>query len=491
MEYFWNSSFWWTYVVPALTVLYVIILIRVFFTILLENRNPLKTQSYLLLLVLLPVIGLIVYFFFGVNYRKEKLFSRKKISDNKLIKKWREEYEEVFNMYSEEIKEVLHDKIKIPRLNYRNEHSVLTAYNEVEILINGEEKFPKLLEDLNSAKHHIHLEYYIFLDDSIGNQIIDVLIQKKKEGVDVRLILDAVGSFKISNHALRRMEKGGIEFFDYMSVRIPQFANKINYRDHRKIVVIDGEIGYLGGINVDERYINGNPDQLYWRDTHMRVEGDAVQTIQLLFILNWYFVSGQLLEPDEKFFPSNTVENFSMLSILGSGPDSDSKSMMELYFAMIANAQNTIQIATPYFIPNESILTALCVASKSGVEVELMLPGKSDTKIAQRATFSYAKTLLEAGVKIWIYEKGMIHSKTIVVDNEMSTLGTANMDYRSFEQNAEINAIIFDHKVAERMHMDYENDKASCKLYTFEDWKNRSFKEKLLGSISRLFSPLL
>ena len=475
---------------PILLVLYYSVVIKVFFTVLLENKHPLKTQSYLLLIVLLPIVGLLIYFYFGVNYRKEKLFSRKKVFEQKILQEWITEHRAKMLQNKTFYKDLMQEKAKIPILGFANELSIFTNNNVVEILHNGENKFPKLLRELEQARQNIHVEYYMINNDVIGNQFIDVLCRKSKARVKVRVIFDPVGS-NISRSMISKMEDAGIVIYKYMPVLWTRFANKINYRDHRKIVVIDGTVGYVGGMNVADHYINGE-GKTFWRDTHLRIEGDAVNTLQMLFLLSWYFVSDQLLKLDTKVFnASNTGRSGVFMGILGSSPDSDSESMMEAYFSMITNARDEVLISTPYFIPNESILTALKTAAKSGVKVKIVMPKKADSFFVNAAGQTFIDDLVEQGVEFYLYNKGVIHSKVIIVDECLCTIGSANMDYRSFEQNSEVNAFIYNHSIANEMKRQFEEDLMNSTLVDLEIWRKRPFTEKLVGSLARVVAPLL
>jgi cardiolipin synthase len=290
---------------------------------------------------------------------------------------------------------------------------------------------------------------------------------------------------------MNKLRDSGVEVFKYMSVLIPRFANKINYRDHRKIVVIDGSVGYVGGMNIADHYINGLKKK-FWRDTHLRVEGEAVNMLQMHFLLNWYFVSDQLLKPSVKIFsPPLSGRSAVYMGILGSSPDSDSQSMMEAYFSMITNARREILISTPYFIPNESILTALKTAVKSGVSVTVVLPRRADSFLVNAASHSFVEDIVEDGVRVFLYNKGIIHSKVIIVDECLCTVGSANMDYRSFEQNAEINAFIYNKDVAIELKHAFNKDIADSTLVELSWWKQRPFRERLSGSMARVVAPLL
>ena len=308
---------------------YYVIVIVFSFRILLENKNPLKTQSYLLLMTLLPVIGLVIYLLFGINFRKQKLFSRKGFRDQKIIQQWIDDYEHLLRQSSENMREFLNEKAKLPFLFWRNNFSALSSNNRVVILNNGEEKFPKLMEKIQEARHHIHVEYYILEDDEIGNKVMDLLCEKAKSGIEVRMIVDDLGSNHLRTKTIRKLRKSGIQFNVYNPVIFSRLANRVNYRDHRKIVVIDGEIGFIGGINIADRYINGPDSSHYWRDTHCMIEGEATYSLQILFLLNWYFVSKELIHPAKAYFPSIAHHGDVVSSIISSDPDSDFPNLME------------------------------------------------------------------------------------------------------------------------------------------------------------------
>lgn len=467
------------------------IIAAIFFRILLENKNPLKTQSYLLLLVLLPVFGLIIYFFFGVNYRKQKMFSRKAVTDQVFISQWINMYEERLSQNRDLAEEMFEEKYKLPYLFFRNASSVLTARNRVRILNNGEEKFPLLLEKLRQARHHIHMEYYIIIDDIIGTAVIDILCRKAREGIEVRLIYDSIGSNGLSNKAIRRMKEAGVEAEAYNPVLFASLANKVNYRDHRKVVIIDGSIGFVGGINIADYYINEPTTDEFWRDTHCMIEGDAIYYLQMLFLLNWYFVRKKLVEPKPQYFPEIDLPGGVACVFVGSSPDSDSQYLMEAYFSMITNARHEILITSPYLIPNESILTALKTSAKSGVKVKILLPEKSDTPFVHSASLTFLEDLLENDIEIYLYRKGVVHSKIIIVDEELCTIGSANMDYRSFDNNAEVNAFFFDEQLSKEAKRYYEEDLRHSRQVDLEEWRGRPWWLKVMGSVARLIAPLL
>ena len=472
-------------------VAYFVLVIVIFFRVLLENKNPVKTQSYLLLLIFLPVFGLIIYIFFGVNFRKEKLFSRKGITDNKLMQEWQQVYQNRLDNRKANLLETWGRIGRFPFLFWRNSRAPLTFYNQVKILNNGEEKFPELIRQLEKAESHIHIEYYIFEEGDIWNQIMDILCAKAKSKVEVRMIYDSIGSSNLKNSSLRRLRKSGVITAAYSPVIFPRLTNRVNYRDHRKIVVIDGKVGFTGGINISDRYINNGKYDLYWRDVHCMIRGDAVNTLQVQFFLNWYFTKKQLIPFEGQYFPAIEKTEGVRTAIIGSQPDSNFANIMEAYYQMIHAAENEVLIVTPYFIPNSSILTAMAVTAKSGISVKLLLPGKSDSFFVQAASLSYVDELLENDIEVYLYEKGMVHSKVMVVDGQICSIGTANMDYRSFDNNAEVNAFFLDTGVGGKLRNDFYKDLENARKVVPDEWKNRPLRIKLVGSIARLIAPLL
>lgn len=470
-----------------------IYVITVFFTVILviqQKGDPLKTISWLIVILLLPYFGIILYFFFGKNYRKEKIFSRKGLSDQEHIK---ELSAAQFNSLPEIdlIKnQKLHGKINIMRLLLNSSKSLVTQKNRVKVLENGRATFDSIIEAIENAKHHIHLEYYIIEDDHIGNLIRKLLIKKAGEGVQVRFIFDDVGCWSLPKHFVDSMADAGIDIYPFLPVRFPTFTNKINYRNHRKIVVIDGSIGFLGGLNIADRYLQGLEGMGIWRDTHLRLEGEVVQSLQAIFLADWYFVSDNVIRGEE-YFPDTMIEENHLVQVTASGPDSDWASIMQAYFAAISSAKSSIYICTPYFMPNESILTALKTASLSGLDVRILLPDKSDSKIVFWSSRSYVSELLEAGIKIYFYTKGFPHSKLLLVDGVLCSVGTANLDIRSFDQNFEVSAIIYDEEITIDLQLSYLSDLLNSKEITLEQWEKRPKTDQLKEAIARIFSPLL
>lgn len=450
-----------------------------------------KALAYVLVIIFVPVAGIAIYFAFGINHRKKKLYSKKIVRDKTALADLREritlETEKAWDTKEPAIQK--HKKLARYLLN--DGMSPLSGGNEVKLLINGENKFPEVLEALKNAKHHIHIEYYIFEDGEIADQIKDVLIQKAREGVAVRFIYDDFGSRSIRKEFVKELKDAGIQAFPFYKIIFILFANRVNYRNHRKIIVVDGCIGFTGGINVSDRYVN-KPGQLYWRDTHVKITGPGVYYLQYLFISDWNFCSGKHLKLERDFFCTKpTAHGKAVVQIAASGPDSDAPTLMFSMVQAIALAEKELLITTPYFIPGENIMHVLHVAAKSGVKIKLLVPDKSDSALVNAAARSYYGELLAAGIEIYLYKKGFVHAKTLVSDGQLVVIGTANMDHRSYELNFEVNSMIYDTAIAEQLREVFYNDIKDAKKISPATWKRRPFYKQMPEKVVRLISPLL
>lgn len=471
---------------------YGIIILITCLHIIYNTPSTTKTLAYILGVIFIPVIGIGTYFMFGANYRKNKLYSKKIIRDNRMLSDIRKritlESEKAWNSGEPEVQK----HKKLARFLLNDSMSPLSGNNEVKLLINGEEKFPEVIEALKTAKHHIHIEYYIFEDEVIGNQIKDIMIQKAREGVAVRFIYDDFGSRSIRKKLVPELLEAGVQAFPFYKVYFILLANRINYRNHRKIIVIDGYIGFVGGINIADRYINNKTDQIYWRDTHVKITGPGAYYLQYLFICDWNFCSDSQLTPERDYFPDcPALKGDAIVQIAASGPDSDQPTIMFSLLQVFAIAEEEILITTPYFIPGENILDALQMAAISGVKVKILVPGKSDSAFVDYAARSYYGELLAVGVEIYLYQKGFIHAKTIVSDGQLSIIGTANMDHRSFELNFEVNSMIYDDKTANQLRDAFYNDLKDAVKINPKKWENRPAYKQLPEKVARLMSPLL
>ena len=482
---------WLKITISVFVALYFLTVASVVFNVILENRNPVRTLAWIIVLVTIPLIGFVFYLYFGVNYRKNKMFSMKGLGDMKWLQYMSEDQKQLLQK-SEFLKRRESVEVKkLMTLLLNNSKALLTRYNQVEILNNGEETFPALFKALLQARKFIHLEYYIIAEGSLATRLKEILLQKAAEGVEVRVIYDDVGSWSLSKSYLRELREAGIQIFPFLPVRFHHFANKANYRNHRKIAVIDGEVGFVGGLNIADRYMDGVAEIGGWRDTHLRVVGEVVTSLQVIFLIDWYFVRRELLLDKDEYLPYVRTEGNVVVQAVTSGPDSDWASIQQAYFTLINMAKKYVFISTPYFMPGETTLNCLKTAAMSGVDVRILLPHKSDSWLTHWCTRSFAEELLEAGVRIYWYQKGINHSKVIVVDGIVASVGTANMDLRSFEQNFEVSLIIYDREVVKRLAADFIEDLKVSSEGTIQRWKFRPKRNKVRESIARLFAPVL
>ncbi len=465
----------------AFDIVYFGIVAGTIIVILLDNRNPVKTIAWILVLIFLPLIGLIFYFFFGRSRRRERIIGRKRY--NRLLKNPMTEYLAQADL------PLPNEYARLVRLFQQTNQSFPFDGNQVAVYTTGLSKLQALLRALQKAKHHIHLEYYIFEDDAIGRMVRDVLIAKAAEGVKVRLIYDDVGCWNVPNAFFEKMSESGIEVRSFLKVRFPLFTSRVNYRNHRKIVVIDGCVGFVGGMNLAERYMRGVSWGI-WRDTHIRLEGRAVHGLQTAFLLDWFFVD-QTLITDASYFPRMETSGESLVQIVTSDPVGPWKEIMQGLTMALASARSYFYLQTPYFLPTEQVLAAMQVAALSGVDVRLMLPERTDSRLTHFGSCSYIEDMLRAGVKVYFYRKGFLHSKLMVSDDMLSTVGSTNIDFRSFEHNFEVNAFIYNLSVALEMKEVFLADQRHCRQVLLKSWKRRSWKQKAAESVVRLLSPLL
>lgn len=470
---------------PYILISYYIFVSFLILAIILDNKKPEKSFAYIFLILLFPIGGVLIYFLFGVHYQKKKLFTRKRRFNNIYLDTLNDENKKPFKQLE------IGSNIKLPTLFYNIEQVNFSLRNSIQVLINGEDKFPVLLKELKKAKKSIHIEYYIFNDDEIGTKIIDLLCKKSLEGVKIKVIYDDVGS-SLSKSSIQKLKRNSVEIFPYMPVLFSGLAHKANYRNHRKIVIIDNEVGFLGGINISDKYINPNKIDLFWRDTHILLKGESIIDLQYIFISDWYFVSGKKIKLSEvQHTDSKKIKTQIATSILGSDYGTNNQSIMEAFFGMITNARKEILITTPYFIPNESILNALKITAKSGIKIKIIIPKKPDIRTAYYASQTYLKDLLQSGVEIYYYTKGMMHAKTMIIDNYISTVGSTNMDHRSFNLNAEVNAFIIDNTIANELKTQFNKDLKDSYKLQIEELNNRKWYIKFISSIARLIAPVL
>lgn len=447
-----------------------------------ENRNPIRALSWVIALIFLPGVGLIFYLFFGRSLRGEML-----------SKKVRRRLKHSFEPYGIKLQDtdLKKEQKNLVMLGSQVGGYPLTFNNEVEILTNGEDKFRILKKDLAEAKKSIYLQYYIFLDDRIGNEIAEILMAKAREGIEVKVIYDHVGSFSTRNKFFRKMQESGIEVHPFFRVNFPQLANRINWRNHRKIVVIDGKTGYIGGMNIADRYAYGNGKKgEIWRDTHFRVQGDIVESLLHSFLVDWNFRKADTFIP-ETLQRQDKVTNQKGIQLVTGGPINTWDNLSLMFLRAISIAKRLIWIQTPYFLPTDALFNALQAAALSNIDVRIMMPEHTDSLLLHYASFSYISQCLSAGIKIYLYKPGMLHAKSMVVDDDLVTAGSTNFDFRSFENNFECNLFIYDAELNAKMRDIFYEDMKKCEKLQKEKWKKRPLGHRFLESLLRLISPIL
>ena len=450
--------------------------------VVMDNRNPFKTLAWVLVLVFLPVIGLILYFFFGQDTRKERLISKKGFKRLTKYPMMEFQMQESFKASEEKQHQLI-------RFFQRVNLALPFEGNSMKIFQDGSSMLQALLATINSANHHINVEFYIFEDDAVGRLVKDSLIDKALEGVEIRVLYDDVGCWKVPHRFYDEMREAGIEVHGFLKVRFPRFTSKVNYRNHRKLVVIDGRIGFIGGMNLAERYLKGVPWGI-WKDIMMQVEGKAVYGLQMTFLTDWYATDHSLIT-SSSYFPQMEDKGTSLMQVVTSDPVGEWKDIMQGLLIAITSAQKYVYIQSPYLLPTEPILLALKTAAAAGVDVRIMIPEKSDSRMVHWGTMSYLQELMETGIKIYMYQKGFLHSKLIVCDDCLSSVGSTNMDFRSFEHNFEANAFMYDRTSALKLKEIFLSDQKDAKLLHLKEWRMRPWSQKVKESVIRLFAPLL
>lgn len=470
-----------------ISVLNIFLAITVIF---LEKRNVGVTWAWLMVLFFLPGIGFILYLIFGQNLRRRKIYKIKE--DQKKV---------VETLIESQRQSLPHTQYKDPEMveyqdmiymNLVGGYSLFSQDNSVEIFTDGKAKFEALFCDLDRAKKHIHLVYFIIKDDDLGRRLIETLARKAQEGIQVRLLYDHLGSRKLPRRFFKALLKAGGEVSAFFPPRLPYINLRINYRNHRKMVIIDSKFGYIGGFNVGNEYLGLKKSRGYWRDTHLRLEGTSVLQMQVQFILDWNLASSTKITNELAYVPLyREHEGHVGLQIVSSGPDSEFENIKNALIKMIYSAKETIFIQTPYFIPDESLMNALKMAALSGVDVKVMLPSKPDHKFVYWASISYLDEFLAVGGKCYLYNKGFLHAKTLVVDGKVASVGSANIDNRSFKINFEVNAMIYDTETAQRLHQIFIQDLEHSSNLTLAEYKERPLFSRFKESCARLLSPLL
>lgn len=470
-----------TWVYWALWIVYGVTIISVVLVVLSENRNPVKSLAWITVLLLLPAVGLILYFLFGRSIKNKRFISRR---NRRRLKK--HEQAKAFNAAASGLSVENSQQVKLGQ-------SLMGApyyeCNKARIFDNGKEKFDILIQDLRRARRFIYLQYYIFEDDRIGNTIADILISKAKSGVKVKVIYDHLGNFKVKRKFYRRMREAGVEVYPFFKISFLHLGARINWRNHRKLCLIDGRVGYIGGMNVADRYIDGGKFGV-WRDIHLRVTGPILRSFNHSFCYDWNFM-GRPIPDDFTPVDAKASDGEIGMQLITSGPTGQWGNISLMFLKAIGNAKKSIYLQTPYFLPTEGLLRALQAAALSKIDVRVMIPRKSDSAMLRHASFSYIKDCLRAGIKVYLYEPGMLHGKVIIVDDDFVTVGSTNFDFRSFEHNFEANLFVYSKDFNARMTDIFMRDLEESTRVLPYDWEHRPRIDKMKQSVMRLFSPIL
>lgn len=457
-----------------------------------QRRDPKSVWAWLLLLYFVPVLGFVFYLLLGQDFHKRKMFRMKELEDH-LSEAIRQQEHRLKTASLDELDEEIKDYTDLIMYNLETSGAVLTNDNDVDFYIDGQEKYRALAEDLRRAEHFIHIQYYIIKNDVLFQQIKDILIEKAAQGVEVRILFDAMGCRSVSHKFWRELNRKGIMTAEFFPAILGRLQLRINYRNHRKIVVIDNKVAYVGGFNIGKEYVDLDDKFGHWRDTHLRIQGNAVLSLQARFILDWNYAAHENLLQNQDLFEQAESGNrdFCEMQIISSGPDNMTQQIRDNYLRLITKAEKSIYIQTPYFIPDESILNALLIAVRSGIEVNIMIPCMPDHPFVYWATYSYIGDMVMAGAKCYTYNNGFLHSKGIVVDGEVLCYGTANMDIRSFSLNFEVNAVVYDQKKALEMEEIFREDLKVCRQITRDSYAERKLTLRVKEQVCRLMSPLL
>ncbi|WP_010521802.1 cardiolipin synthase [Aquimarina agarivorans] len=470
-----------------LGILHFLIAIAAAITIILFGARPTRSFSWLLLVIFLPFLGAILYILLGINRQKFKFFQLKETTKRKL-------YNKNFDKNVVGESEVDFKSVNKQRLAYLIEnttHFKVLANNSVKLLDNGSNAYSIIFEEIKKAKSFIHLQYFIFEQGEILTKLCSLLADKLAEGVKVRLIYDAFGSYTAKKIELKKLKSLGASVYPVMPLKYGSFLFTINYRNHRKSIIIDGTIGFAGGMNISDKYIKKGDELGIWNDMHLQLQGPIVNSLHRVFIKDYFFASNEDLLHGNTYLPKQQKAGKSTIQLVASGPDSEQLSVLQQYLMLINVAQKSICITNPYFIPNQALLQAIKIAALSGVHVRILVPQKTDSKMATFSMFSYFEELLQAGVEIYLQIGKFSHSKVIVVDKEVASVGSGNFDHRSFEHNYETNMLIYDKSVAQNLDDLFNDDSKSCKKLALDTFKERPLTQRLLEGSARFFSPLL
>jgi cardiolipin synthase len=470
------------YLNVVLLVLYFFLVISAFLAVMLDNRQPIKTIAWILFLFLVPVVGLLFYYFFGQNIRRERRFNKKsfgELTHKPLVQFVRQSTIDYPEKY-----------VSLIRFFKMNSIALPFSGNAADFYTEGRDFVDSLVKDISQARHHVHLEFYIIEDDGVGRRVAEALAEAVERGVQVRFLYDDVGCWTVKKRFFRHMENQGIRVAAFGQVHFRRLSHRVNYRNHRKLTVIDGCIGYIGGMNLADRYVYGEKGG-NWRDLHMRITGAAVYGIQQLFIADWYHAAEEMISSAE-FFPETIpmAQPGALVQIVSTAPFGKWPTIMMGFDRVIQNARKYIFIQTPYFMPTETVLESLQTAALSGVKVQIMVPLKPGGFWMTWANESYYGDVLKAGAEVFAYKPGMLHAKAMIVDDDFCSVGSANLDFRSLGQTFEDSAFIYDTEMTQRVKQLFIDARQDCMKIDLDMWNGRNLRRRILESFVRIFSPL-
>lgn len=476
-------------IVLVLSIMLFVFIFQAATILLLEFRRPAHATAWLFILFLFPLVGFILYYFLAQEYRRSRKANRRGVLEEKRRKM----------MLSRST--LLTSPSDLPDPDFVDQHRLfkgliksgtlpILGRNRTEVYSNGDDTYRSMLQAIREAKYHIHISSYIVRDDDTGRMFQQALIEKSQQGVDVKFLYDGIGSVTLKDSYVRILREGGVRIACFFPLKLSFMKKRMNYRNHRKIIVVDGLIGFIGGINIGDEYIGKHPRLGFWRDTHLKLEGDSVYRLQEVFLKDWEMATREKLD-HPGYMPPHHCECTEALQIVPSGPNRRGDVIHDSVYAMLSSARKRVWITTPYFIPSASIAMALHNAALSGLDVRILIPREPDTWLVHYATLSYVEEMMKSGVRVWQYGKGFIHAKTFVVDNLVGVVGSANMDLRSFFSNFEINAHLFDPAAIARLEADFLQDVEDSIEINAREFHNRPMKQKVKEAMSRLLSPLL
>lgn len=464
----------------VLATLYIALALFMIVRLLLYGVRPSKTLGWLLAIFTIPVGGVLLFLMLGRNRRKNKLYQ--------LQNDFFADFESGdLNQQSKNDQPFS----KIVQLINREGDFPMTHHNKATVLKDGKETFTNIFKALENAKEYIHFQYYIFEEGELAQKLLVLFEEKITQGVTIRLLYDGIGSFSLSNKYKKKLAAIGVEAYSFLPFQFGRFLSSVNYRNHRKIIVIDNKIGFTGGLNISDKYLKQDATLPIWHDMHLQIEGEAVAYLDRVFILDWYLTTKEKINLKNNVPSSAGINKEIQIQIAQSGPDDDFALMEQVYFSMMNEAKKYIYIINPYLIPNHAILQSLQTAALSGVDVRILMSSQTDMKLVDWCVRAYFEAYGKAGIRVFLYPDEFLHSKVVVCDDQIASVGTANLDDRSLQQNYEVNAILYDEKLAKELKDKFFEDCGKATEIDYEEHKKRPAYLKLREGFAKLFSPLL